>query len=267
MQEMSNTQDKIDSVVNAGASTSAGKPSPPNAPLMWSSRYGIILAAKVENPLTQSLSTYGEWVEQELDMIGVLLEESQVALEYGADLGAHTLWLSKMAGATGLVYVVEARRMSHIAVCSTLALNDVRNVHPIHAALGDASREIELDAGTGHGKEGTRQITLDSLKLGELHLLKINQPGGLLPILAGGERTLANQLPAIYFRLTSAELATKEIDALKALGYRCWSHLPYLYNADNFRGTKTNIFPGSVGQNVIAVHMSKAADFGHLQEL
>lgn len=236
-------------------------------PPVWQSRYGIVLADASEKQLTQSLGAYGEWVEQELDLVGVLLEESQVVLEYGAELGAHTLWLSKMVGAHGTVYAVEPDRMEHIALCSTLALNQVRNVHPIHASLGDSTSEMLTEARDDRPAEAIRQIKVDSLRLGELHLLKINPRGALLSVLAGGDAVLSNQMPTIYFRLSSAELAIKEIAALKARGYRCWSHLPYLHNGDNFLGSKTNIFPGSVSQNVIAVHKSKAADFGHLPEL
>ena len=251
----------------AASNPSVKKSAPAGLPPVWQSRYGIVLADASEKQLTQSLGAYGEWVEQELDLVGVLLEESQVALEYGAELGAHTLWLSKMVGAHGTVYAVEPDRLEHIALCSTLALNQVRNVHPIHASLGDSASEILSDARDDRPAEAIRQIKLDSLRLGELHLLKINPRGALLSVLAGGDAVLSNQMPAIYFRLSSAELAIKEIAALKARGYRCWSHLPYLHNADNFVGSKTNIFPGSVSQNVIAVHKSKAADFGHLPEL
>ena len=43
-----------------------------------------------------------------------------------------------------------------------------------------------------------------------------------------------------------------EVQALKDLGYRCWSHVPYLYNADNYAEQTSNIFPGCVSQNVMA---------------
>jgi len=251
----------------ATSNPSVRKSAPAGLPPVWQSRYGIVLADASEKQLTQSLGAYGEWVEQELDLVGVLLEEGQVVLEYGAELGAHTLWLSRMVGPHGTVYAVEPDRLEHIALCSTLALNQVRNVHPIHASLGDSASEIVSEASDGRPAEAVRQIELDSLRLGELNLLKINPRGALLSVLAGGDAVISDQMPAIYFRLSSAELAIKEIAALKGRGYRCWSHLPYLHNADNFLGSKTNIFPGSVSQNVIAVHKSRSADFGHLPEL
>lgn len=267
MQEISQPNEEIALPTPAVVNSSIRRPALSGLPPLWQTRYGIVLTDASEKPLTQSLGVYGEWVEQELDLVGVLLEESQVVLEYGSELGAHTLWLSRMVGAHGTVYAVESDRLEHITLCSTLALNQVRNVHPIHASLGDSIGEILTEAREDRPAEAVRQITLDSQRLGDLHLLKINPRGALLPVLAGADGVLANQMPAIYFRLSSAELAIKEIAALKARGYRCWSHLPYLHNADNFLGSKTNIFPGSVSQNVIAVHKSKAADFGHLPEL
>lgn len=234
---------------------------------MLQTRYGVMLAPTSESALARSLTTYGEWVEQELDVLGALLEEGQTVLEYGAELGAHTLWLSQMVGHKGQVHVVEPRRFGHIALCSALALNHLGNVYPLHASLGDARRDVTLGATDTQPEEGSQQTAVDALKLSPLHLIKVNQSGGLLPLLSGAEKTIRDQQPLIYFRLSTADMATKEIAALKALGYRCWSHLPYLYSTDNFNSSATNIFPGWVSQNVIAAHQDKSVDLAHLTEL
>jgi hypothetical protein len=172
-----------------------------------------------------------------------------------------------MVGVNGQVHVVEPRRFGHIALCSALALNHLRNVYPMHASLGDARRDVVLGATDEHPEEASQQTSLDMLALGQLHLIKVNQPGGLLPLLSGAEKILRDQQPLIYFRLSSADMATKEIAALKAQGYRCWSHLPYLYSTDNFNGSASNIFPGWVSQNVIAAHRDNSVDMAHLTEL
>jgi FkbM family methyltransferase len=253
-------------VTDAG-SKNERKTGAPNQVPLWSTRYGLILANQSDSPLARSLKSYGEWVEQELDIIGALIQEGQVVLEYGAELGAHALWLSKMVGDEGQVHVVEPRRLDHIALCSSLALNRLRNVYPLHARLGASNGDVELAETSGQPPEATRQVALDSLKLDKLHLIKVSQSGELMDMLSGAEKTMRDQQPAIYFRLASADMATKEIAALKARNYRCWSHLPYLYNADNFCGNTTNIFPGWVSQNIIAVHRDKAVDLSHLPEL
>lgn len=237
-------------------------------PSFWQTRYGLVLANTSKAIIARSLAEYGEWIEQELDTIGALLDDGHVALEYGAEYGAQTLWLSQLVGANGQVYVVEPRRFDHIALCSTLALNQVRNVYPLHAALGDTRHaSVFFAAADDQPEETCRQVALDSLRMAKLNLIKVNRAGGLLPMLAGAEATLRSHRPNIYFRLSNTDLATEEINALKAMGYRCWSHLPYLYSAGNFAGTTKNIFPGWVSQNVIATHKDATEEFGHLHEL
>lgn len=242
--------------------TSAGKLS------FWQTRYGVVLADGSKAATARSLGQYGEWLDQELDMIGALLDEGHVVLEYGAEYGAQTLWLSQLVGANGQVHVIEPRRFEHIALCSTLALNGARNVYPLHAALGD-SREVSLfmPAEDGHPGETSRQMALDAMRVARLNLIKVNRAGGLLPMLAGAEATLRNHRPIVYFRLSNTDLATQEIATLKSMGYRCWSHLPYLYNARNFAGSTANIFPGWVSQNVIATHKDATEEFAQLHEL
>ncbi len=240
----------------------------PVRPSFWQTRYGVLLADGSKSAIARSLSQYGEWMDQELDMIGALIDEGHTAVEYGAEYGAQTLWLSQLVGTSGQVHVIEPRRFEHIALCSTLALNGVRNVYPLHAALGD-SREVSVylpDEGEHFG-EASRQIALDSMRVAKLKLIKVNRAGGLLPMLSGAEGTLRSHRPIIYFRLSNTDLATQEITTLKSLGYRCWSHLPYLYNTRNFAGSTTNIFPGWVSQNVIATHKDATEEFAQLHEL
>ena len=55
--------------------------------------------------------------------------------------------------------------------------------------------------------------------------------------------------------------------ALKERGYRCWSHLPYLFNPENFAGNEDNLFPGQVQQNLVAVPMESRLAFDRLREI
>jgi FkbM family methyltransferase len=234
---------------------------------LWSTRYGIVQANQADDVIARSLSKYGEWIEQELDAIGTLLDEGSIAVQYGAEYGAHALYLSSLVGDSGEVHVVEPRRLEHIALCTAVALNNLRNVYPHHVALGERAGRLEMPASPSQPTERSRMIPVDSLELSNLHLLKINPPGALMSVLAGATETLRQHKPAIYFRLSTMELAATEVAALKTHGYRCWSHLPYLYNPSNLSGNKLNIFPGWAHQNVIAVHRDAPAEFEHLPEL
>jgi FkbM family methyltransferase len=252
--------------VASGAKATPRPMANPGVPL-WSTRYGIVQASQADDVVARSLSKYGEWSEQELDTLSALLDDGGIALQYGAEYGAHALYLSSLVGDRGEVHVVEPRRMEHIALCTAVALNHLRNVYPHHVALGERSGRLELPPSGEQDAERSRVVSLDSLELPNLHLLKINVPGSLMSILGGANEALRQHKPAIYFRLSTMELAATEIAALKTHGYRCWSHLPYLYSPANLSGNKVNIFPGWAHHNVIAVHRDAPAEFEHLPEL
>lgn len=218
---------------------------------LWSTRYGMATAVNEDNVVAQSLKNYGEWMEQEIDLLSTVLEEGQSVLEFGAGLGAHSLWLAKAVGERGQVHATEAVRLTFQRLCANVALNQLSNVYTYQRYLGRANGHGSITLGEGR-EESFLVTTVDDLKLGALHLIKINPQNALLDLLAGAAETIRKYRPIIYFRLSGIEQARVEVQAVKELGYRAWSHTPYLHNPSNHAGTTLNLFPGAVYQNVIA---------------
>ncbi|MDR1076322.1 MAG: hypothetical protein LBL59_08535 [Xanthomonadaceae bacterium] len=220
-------------------------------PKFWKTLYGVINAVPDENAVTCSLENYGEWVENELDLLTELLQEGATVVEVGSEYGAHTLCLSQTVGSGGEVHVMESDRLVHLQLCANIALNSLNNVY----AYLSSNRK--------------REMTVDELDLGAFQLLKVNTPGALVNVLTGGRELVQKHKPYIYFRLSSPQQAQKEVAALKALGYRCWSHMAYLYNPENQASNQTNYFPGWAHQNIIAAPLESGmgADFEHLREI
>ncbi|MDR2871511.1 MAG: hypothetical protein LBV45_03140 [Xanthomonadaceae bacterium] len=220
-------------------------------PKFWKTLYGMINIVPDENLITSSLENYGEWAENELDLLSELLQEGAVIVEMGSEYGVHALCLSHTVGDSGEIHVLEADRMIHLQLCANIAINGLNNVYP-HL--------------TSNRK---RELTLEDLDLNGFQLLKVNTPGKLLSILARDKECLNKHKPYIYFRLSSPQQARKEVEAIKALGYRCWSHIAYLYNPDNQADNPVDLFPGWAHQNIIAVpvELEMEADFEHLREI
>ncbi|GLQ98372.1 hypothetical protein [Dyella mobilis] len=265
--EVSKNEISVPEVPSAIAKAPSTRASANAGVALWRTRYGILKANQATDLVARSLTRYGEWIEQELDTIGTLLDEGHVAVQYGAEYGAHALYLSDLVAETGEVHVVEPRRLEHIGLCTAVALNDLHNVYPHHAALGERAERIELKPVGELPAERVHCMPLDAMELTALNLLKINPPGALMSVLAGASETLRKHKPAIYFRLSTMEQAVTEVAALKTHGYRCWSHHPYLYNPSNLLGNKLNIFPGWAYQNVIAIHRDAPAEFEYLLEI
>jgi FkbM family methyltransferase len=242
-----------------------------NSQRLWNTRYGVMAAITATNLTARSLHSYGEWAEQELDLLSGFVEEGQTVLEFGGDYGAHTLWLSHNVGDKGQVHVAEARRLEFQQLCANLALNGLVNVHTYSSWLGRESGQANLSSllpnAGANGSERVNTTSVDRLGLEALHLLKVNEPGTLVALLAGADETMRRCRPNVYFRLGTTEQAVAEIKVLKELGYRCWSHLPYQFNPDNYAGNGDNIFPGLVHQNVIAAPIDGRMDFDRLREI
>jgi len=225
---------------------------------LWSTRYGLMAVVPVKGPAARSLQRYGEWAEQELNLLSGLIEDGQSVLEFGGEYGAHTLWFAQAVGEKGKVYVAEPRRLPFQQLCANVAINQLTNVYTHSYWLGRANTQSALSSLTGgvvledEEDETVNAVTLDSLELESLDLLKINVPGSLIDLLLGAAEIIRKLRPVIYYRLSGIEQAEAEVQAIKELGYRCWSHTPYLYNADNHAGESFNIFPGCVQQNIIA---------------
>lgn len=238
---------------------------------MWNTRYGVMNAVSDNNLTVRSLSQLGEWMEQELDLLSSFVEEGQTVVEVGADYGAHTLWLSRAVGAQGEVHTAEPRRLAFQQLCANLALNGLVNVHTLPVWLGRQSGNAQLGdlmpTLAASANERVRTATIDSLGLEALHLLKVNQPGAIESVLDGADDAVRKFRPVIYMRLGDAEQSIAEVKAIRDLGYRCWSHLPYLFNKGNYAEQTDNIFPGRVYQNVIATPIEGRLTFDHLHEI
>ena len=237
----------------------------------WPTRYGIAAAVAADNAVARSLQLYGEWAEHETILLSGLIEEGQTVLEFGGDFAAHALWMAQAVGPQGEVHVAEPRRIRFQQACANVAINGLDNVftHPVWLGRGKGSSSLgALLSGRGpDADEKVRVATVDSLRLDALHLLKVNQPYALIDVLAGAGDTLRTHRPLIYARLSGLDVAQAEVEAIKALGYRTWSHVPYLFNGENHAGIEANIFPGMVQQNVIAAPADSRFEFAERLEL
>jgi FkbM family methyltransferase len=237
----------------------------------WSTRYGIAAAVTADNAVARSLQLYGEWAEHETILLSGLIEEGHTVLEFGGDFAAHALWMAQVVGPQGEVHVAEPRRIRFQQACANVAINGLDNVftHPVWLGRGKGTSSLSslLPATSAGADEKVRVATVDSLRLEALHLLKVNQPYALVDVLAGAGDTVRTHRPLIYARLSGMDEAQAEVDAIKALGYRAWSHVPYLFNSENHAGADANIFPGMVQQNVIAAPADSRFEFAERLEL
>lgn len=211
-----------------------------------------------------SLARYGEFSEQEVQALLALAPQGGVVLDIGANIGCLTVPLAKKSA---FVVAVEPQRVTFQHLCANVALSRLRNVITLHAAMSDHDgimRIVQPDWDARHNNGGfslnqaengepTRVLTIDGLKLPKCDLIKIDVEGWEGVVIKGGLETIKKFKPALYVEADRNDKAAALIEQIMSLGYKCWWHLPPLFNPDNFHGNAENAFPNIVSINLLCL--------------
>ncbi len=231
-------------------------------------RDGPMLYNKHDTYIGASLRKYGEWSRAELELFGQIVQPGQIVVEVGANIGAHTVTLSRIVGPTGGVLVFEPQRLAFQTLCANLALNSCANVAARQEAVGAKPGHIQvpvlqpaapnnfgglpLTTPWAHG-EPVALITLDSMQLTACRLIKMDLEGMEEDALRGAELTIGRLRPVLYVENERDDRSPSLITLLQAWDYRLYWHCPLLFRADNYAGDPENIFGRIASHNMLCV--------------
>jgi FkbM family methyltransferase len=192
--------------------------------------------------------------QQEVNLLLALLQlrrmhfgDGVVALDCGANIGVHTLeWARAMTG-WGRVTAFEAQERIFYALAGNIALNNCLNASARHAAVGAESGVLRIPqpnylvpstfgslelrpSGTSEfigqaidysddALTPVPMVTIDSLDLPRVDLIKIDVEGMEGEVLAGAAATLARAKPILIAELIKSDQAAIT-GRLAAAGYR-----------------------------------------------
>lgn len=169
-----------------------------------------------------------------------------IAVDCGANIGVHTVeWAKGMTG-WGVVVAIEAQERIYYALAGNISINNCFNVHAIHAAVGaqDGALRIPVPNYLAPGSFGSlelrqsdtnefigqdidyseqrlatiRMMSIDSMNLARLDLIKIDVEGMELEVLKGAAATLERFRPIVIVEQVKA--SREEIAAvLASYGY------------------------------------------------
>jgi FkbM family methyltransferase len=213
----------------------------------------------------QSMRMYGEYSEQEVAFLCSLLKPGGVVVEAGANIGAITVPMAKVVGGNGGVFAYEPQEV----IFNTLVENTSREllcVIAMNDALGKVEETRRYSSNSGNtggvalsdsGDHAASVIALDSIAMDHVDLLKIDVEGMETDVLVGARKTIMRSRPLIYVENDRPKNKQRVVDTLFAYGYRVWRHEPPLFNPDNFKGVKENLWPNVVSFNLIAAPEEK----------
>lgn len=177
--------------------------------------------------IAPAIAKHKVWEANEVNWIMKNVSNGMVCVNAGANVGYHSMVMSKAVGESGKVYAYEPSSEVFHFLVKNISIKDMRNITAIKKAVGSRNGEIILylnDKNCGdnrcfdpkevsdnygtfieHGfSENPRQetveiTTLDSEINEKVDLIFMDVQGFEFDVLAGAERILQNDRPSIFF--------------------------------------------------------------------
>lgn len=173
-----------------------------------------------------SIFLFGSFEPDVVAYYSQVLDNAAVAIDIGANIGAHTLRMAELCGESGMVVAVEPTGWAFNKLTKNLALNPLlrSRIRAVQAFLGpssDHSLPLEVcsswpmnvssnskegrSEGRPHSTAGAIPTSLDNLvnQMGipKVNLLKVDVDGHEIDVLTGASETLRRFKPAVVIEL------------------------------------------------------------------
>jgi FkbM family methyltransferase len=213
------------------------------------------------------LKKYGEFSVNEQEVFQQFVRNGALVVEVGANIGGHTVELSRLVGPDGEVHAFEPQRIVFQTLCANLALNQCANVYARQAALGADAGTILVPALNPSVRENfgglslrhtsvgepVPLLTIDGFDLPACHALKADVEGMEVEVLKGAHGTIDTYRPVMYLENDRKDRSQELLTQVLNLDYAVYWHLSPLYNPANFAGDTEDVFPGIISINLLCV--------------
>ena len=223
------------------------------------SPFGLINYYDFDRPIGESLELYGQWAMSEIRFLRQFLAAGDTVIDGGANIGTHTMAFADSCGPSGRVIAVEASPEVAQLLQRNIEENGLSGVEQITAALGEAVGTCRFSRLATEGLQNvgtlcvveedddqtTLQIpvvTIDSLRLESLRLLKLDVEGQELAALNGASETIERLSPIVSVELLNLDRAIPIYALLTGKGYTPHFCSFAVYESDNFRDERRDIF-------------------------
>lgn len=219
---------------------------------------GVLFQVYVNDRLARNLLRKQKWEPHVVKFASSYLKDDSVVIDVGANFGHHTLFFSKMVP-NGKVIAFEPQLENFELLKTNISMNEARNIDARYQAVGAENKKVkvprintsvlsnmgDITVESSDGRE-VECITLDSLGLDRVDLIKIDVQGYELYTLLGAEEMLTTLKPTMIIELEDQQLAKFNlessviVDYLKDLEYE-WFFLEYSYPSDHIAVHRDNI--------------------------
>ncbi|MGC4025062.1 MAG: FkbM family methyltransferase [Mesorhizobium sp.] len=253
-------------------------------------RYGDMLVVANDTYIGRSLIEYGEWTQGEVELLEQLIQPGMTALDLGANVGYHTLALSKAVGEHGTVISFEPNPLIFQILTANIALNNLNNVIALNMAIGDRQGIVDVPyiddfAPQNFGalcipdfpkyvNEKTLCMPVALQRLDDIALarktsiIKIDVEEMEFAALSGALTLIQNNRPAILFEnSTRGENSERTLCLMNELNYECYWFMAKFYTNENYKKNPVNIFSNSYSISNIAIPRERLGSIRGLQKV
>jgi FkbM family methyltransferase len=255
--------------------------------MLVNARYGQMIVVDSDPLASRSLELYGEWAQNELDILRRFLSPGMTVIDGGAYVGSHTLAFADGVGPTGNVHAFEAYPAFFDILSQNVRASRYANVvcHPdaLSDQDGDACvPKIAMDVTANFGGSsfleasqarsgGTGDIRihfrpLDSLMREPVDFIKLDIEGMECLALRGAERILRQHKPVVFTECNSVDDGVATLLLMRQFGYVAFGCLTAAFNPQNFNAHQTNMFGDAKESGLIFIHDSRVAAFAEVLE-
>ena len=178
--------------------------------------------------------------QYERDVVGLierLTRPGWTVLDIGANIGAHALRFSKLAGASGRVFAFEPMEYAYAKLARNVSLNHTGNIEAFRLALSDRNAPAQTVAYRSSwatsGERRPERATVDFRRLDDwsadrrldvVNLIKLDVDGHELQVVKGGLATIGRSRPILLIEAGAWHFTAQENpwQILADLGYRFW---------------------------------------------
>jgi len=229
----------------------------------------------------RALLNYGEYSFEEILLARSLLKPGATIVEAGANIGAHTVELSRVAGPNGVVHAFEPQRLVFQTLCANLALNQCKNVHAYPLAVGERAGRgmmpfldpsVAANIGGATLVENTRGeavdvVAIDQLNLSSCHFFKADVEGMEVQAVRGALSTIEKYRPFLYLEDDRKENHAALVEMVGGLDYKMYWHLPMMVGDDCARIEGAEEIEKIMSSNLLCAPRERRAEIPELTEV
>ncbi len=223
-------------------------------------KYGLLSVFKGDDPIGTCLHLYGEWADQEFDVLDKLLTTNSCCVDIGANVGTHTVWLAKRCP-QGFIFSFEPQYYIHMLLNSNIIMNNCFNVVPVRSFISNENTYIKTIVNTpkhqklnygefsiNHKDESslisTQVIQFDDFDFfnKKIDFIKMDCEGTEREVLLSAEKTILRDKPHMYVEFNGVEGNDLVLNTIENFEYNCYWHVYPKFNPDNFNKYENNIW-------------------------